>query len=419
MAKGEHQVKMANNSFVDAQGSGTITLYFDRPNVKPTKIVLQHVHFVPPCSTNNLLSIIQSLRNDVNFNFKLDRATASLRSVLVYEAPLVNCLFVLRASTTSASVSEASVVIDDPPSSNPSSAPEFSKANLNIWPTVDNTDILVWHARLGHLSLPAIKWLPNAVRGIQLHARSPLTSTCEACIMGKMFRKPFQPWEDQAMTRLLELIHSDVIGPIQTQTMRSYRYIMMFTDDHSRYTEVYLIKAKSEAAAKFKEYVAIVQTQHPKSKVCQIGVDEGGKYASRQKFLEYLAEEGIVREVSAPYSQQQNGMSERCNHAVLDPARSILTHAGMPNKIWAEAVSTAVYIKNRLPLRAVPNSTLFERWTRKKPDISHLRTFGCLAFAWIHGDLRNKLDIHSSKCVVFGYSAETSTQYRVMDVGSG
>ena len=161
--------------------------------------------------------------------------------------------------------------------------------------------------------LPAIKRLPNAVRGIQLHAKSPSTCTCEACIMGKMFRKPFQPSEDKTKTRLLELIHSDAIGPTQPLMMRSYRYIIMFTDDHSRYTEVYFIRAKSEGPAKFKEYVATVEKQHPKSKVCQIRVDGGGEYASREKFLEYLAEEGITREVSAPNSLQQNGISEKCN----------------------------------------------------------------------------------------------------------
>jgi hypothetical protein len=99
----------------------------------------------------------------------------------------------------------------------------------------------------------------------------------------------------------------------------------------------------------------------------------------------------------------------------------MLKHAGMLKKLCAEAVSTAVYIKNRLPSRALPhlNSTPFERWMRKKPDISHLRTFGCLPFAWIHGNLRKKLDNHAYKCVLLGYSAETSTQYRVMDVNSG
>jgi hypothetical protein len=171
MAKGEHQVKTANNSFVDAEGSGTITFYVDRPNAKPAKIVLQHVLYVPACGTNNLLSIIQLMRKGVNFDFNLDGATASLGSVLVYEAPLINSLFVLKASATSPSISKASVVVDDPPS------PEISEAYSNIRPAVDDKDILVWHARLGHLSLPAIKRHPNTVRGIQLHAKSPSTCT--------------------------------------------------------------------------------------------------------------------------------------------------------------------------------------------------------------------------------------------------
>jgi len=205
------------------------------------------------------------------------------------------------------------VAVDGPPNTTPQSEaysdtpnfiPEISEAYTNIRPPVDDKDILVSHARLGHLSLPAIKRLPNAVRGIQLHAKSPSTCTFDECIMGKMFRKPFQPSENKAKTRRLELIHSDVIGPLLTRTMRCYQYIIMFTDDHLRYTEVYFMKAKSEAPVKFKEYVAKVEKQHRKSKVCRIRVDGGGEYASYEKFLEYLAEEGIIREVSAPYSQQ-------------------------------------------------------------------------------------------------------------------
>jgi len=178
------------------------------------------------------------------------------------------------------------------------------------------------------------------------------------------------------------------------------------------------MKAKSDAPAKFKEYVAKVEKQHPKSKMGRIRLDGGGEYASQEKFLEYLAEEGIIREVSATYSAQQNGISERCYRTVLDPAWPMRNHPGMSNKLWAEAVSTAVYIKNRLPFRALPNRTPFERGTLKKPDISHLRTFGCLALSLIHGDLRKILDNHTYKCVLVGYS-ETATQYRVMDISSG
>ena len=251
-------MKTANNSFVDAEGSGTITFYVDRPNAKPAKIFLEHFLYVAACGTNNLLSIIQLLQRGVNFDFKLVGVTTSLGSVLVYEAPLINSLFVLKA--TAAAVSEASAAVDDPPSTTPSttqsttpsSVPETSEVFCNIRPAVDDMDILIYHALLGRLSLPAINRLPDAVRGIRLHAKSPPTCPCEACIMGKMFRKPFQPSEDKAKTRLLELIHSDVIGPMQTQTIRSCRYIIIFTDDHSRYSEVCLMKAKSEAPAKLR-----------------------------------------------------------------------------------------------------------------------------------------------------------------------
>jgi len=137
----------------------------------------------------------------------------------------------------------------------------------------------------------------------------------------------------------------------------------MFTNDYSRYSEVYFMKLMSEAPAKFKEYVARVEKQHSKMKVCRIRVDGGGQYVRREKFLYHLAQEGITREVSAPYSQQQNDISERWNCTVLDPARSMLKHAGMPNMLCAEAIDSAVYIKNRLPTRPLPNSTPYERWT--------------------------------------------------------
>jgi hypothetical protein len=415
MAEGEHHVKTANNSFVDAEGSESITVYIERPNAMPAKIVLEHVHYVPACCMNNLFSIIQFMRKGVNFDFKPNRATASLESVLVYEAPLINSLLLLNASE--ASVSKASVAVDDPTSTTANS--EISEAYCNIRPAVDDKDIFVWDARLGHVSLAGIKPLPNTIKGIQLHAKITLICTVEACVMGRMFQKPFQPLrlENKAKTRLFKSIHPDVIGPMQPPTMLGYRYIIMSNDDHSGYTEVYFMTANSEAQAKFKEYVAKVEKQHQKSKVCPIRVDGESECASREKFLDYLLEEGIIREVSAPYSQHHNGILGRCNRTVLDPARTILKHAGMLNKLRADAMSTAVDIKNRPPSGALPNSTPFERWTQKTLDISHLRNFGCLAFAWIHGDLRKKLHNHAYKCVHRRYS-ETVTTCRGMNVSS-
>jgi len=136
MAQGEHQNKTANNSFVDAEASGTITLYVHWPNATPAKIVRQHVLYVTAGGTNNLLNIIQLLRKRVNFDFKRNGATARLGSVLVYEAPFINGLFVLRASITSDCISKALVEVDDPPCTTPNS--DISEAYSSIHPADDD-----------------------------------------------------------------------------------------------------------------------------------------------------------------------------------------------------------------------------------------------------------------------------------------
>jgi hypothetical protein len=90
--------------------------------------------------------------------------------------------------------------------------------------------------------------------------------------MGNICRKPFQPlWsEEKAKTGLLELIHHDMIGPMLTQMIGGYRYIIIFTNDHSRWTNVDFMNGKCEAPAKFKKYMGTVGKQHPKSNVCRI-----------------------------------------------------------------------------------------------------------------------------------------------------
>jgi hypothetical protein len=277
--------------------------YVDKPNAKPVKIVLQHVLGVPACGTNNLLSIIQLMRGGVNFNFQLDGATASHGSVLVYEVPLINSLFVLRTSTTSLSVSKASVGIEYPPNTAPSSVHKISEAYSHSSHAVDRKDILVWHARLAHLSFPAIEWLPNEVRGIKLRAESPSTCICEAYCMGNMFRKPFEPSDDTTKTRLLQLIHFDVIGSMQTKTMRGYRYMIMCTDDRLRYINIHFMKVKSETPAKFKEYVAKVEKQHPKLKVSHVQLMEEASMLVVRSFLstwQRKASLGIISPILTP-----------------------------------------------------------------------------------------------------------------------
>jgi hypothetical protein len=160
MTLGHHQIQTANNSYVDAETSGTIMLYVDRTNAKPVKIDQQHVLFVPAYGPDTFLSIIHLIPKGVNFDFNLNGAMLSLGSVLVYDAALINCLCLLKASAALAFIPKASLAVDDPPSS------EICEAYSNIRPAVDGKDIHVWPARHAHLSSPGINRLPDIVKGI-------------------------------------------------------------------------------------------------------------------------------------------------------------------------------------------------------------------------------------------------------------
>ena len=87
----------------------------------------------------------------------------------------------------------------------------------------------------------------------------------------------------------------------------------------------------------------------------------------------------------------------------MESVRSMLHQANLPKKFWAEAVATAVYLKNRSPSSCFSDETPYERWFKQKPDVSNLRIFGCIAFAHIPPEKRKKLDEKSLKCIFIGY----------------
>ena len=83
---------------------------------------------------------------------------------------------------------------------------------------------------------------------------------CESCLEGKMTKRPFNKKGRRAQD-LLELIHSDVCGPMSIQTRGGYEYFITFTNDYSRFSYVYLMKWKFEAFEKFKEFKAEIENQ--------------------------------------------------------------------------------------------------------------------------------------------------------------
>ena len=297
--------------------------------------------------------------------------------------------------------------------------PEPASESVAISPTVDQKDILLWRRRLSHLSLPAIKQIvsQDVATGIDIHKKSPDNCVYGASMMGKLSRNPFKSLDRTGKRmRPLKLIHSDVMGPTLTASFAGKRYAIFFTDDATRFTRVYFMKAQSDAPEQFREYRAEAEEQLDRS-IKRIRVDGGGEYSSAE-FIAYPANNGIIKETTAPCSSQHNGVSERRNGTVADPARSMLKAAGMPSIFSAEAVNTAVFLKNLVPTRALPKGTTpFEKWFGTgKPNLKNFRTFGCLAYAWNpNTTARKKFGDRATKTVPISYGA-TGSHYKLYDI---
>ncbi|GJS33272.1 retrotransposon protein, putative, ty1-copia subclass [Tanacetum coccineum] len=178
------------------------------------------------------------------------------------------------------------------------------------------------HYRLAHISKKRIEkmqqeWL--------LKSRDDESfDQCVSCLSGKMTRKSF-PHRPEMATDLFGIIHTDVCGPLRHVSRQ----------------------------------------------------DRGDEYTS-QEFKDYLKACGIVQQLTPPYTPQQNGMSERRNHTLLDMVRSMMNLTTLPLSFWDYALESATRILNMVPTKKV-DKTPYELWYGKVPNLSYLKVWGCEA----------------------------------------
>ena len=118
--------------------------------------------------------------------------------------------------------------------------------------------------------------------------------------------------------------------------------------------------------------------------------------------------------MTAPYSPQQNGVVERQNRTLLEMTRSILKHMNGPNWLWGEAVRHTTYLINRIATRSLDKKTSYGALRNKKPNIEHLRVFGCVCYAKTNAVGRKKLDDHSRVLVHLG-TEPGSKAYKLLE----
>ena len=235
---------------------------------------------------------------------------------------------------------------------------------------------------------------------------------CEACLRAKQTRQSFPVSTSYRASKSLELIHGDLCGPITPPTGGRNKYIFVLIDDHSRYMWSILLREKGEAFERFKRFKSIVE-QESGTTIKTLRTDRGGESTSKE-FQSFCEVSGIQRHLTAPYTPQQNGVVERRNRTLLEMTRSILKHMEVPNYLWGEAVRHSTYLINRIATKTLTLQTPYEAFKGRKPNFTHLRVFGCVAYAKTESANLKKLDNRSRTLVHLG-TEPGSKAYRLFD----
>lgn len=116
-----------------------------------------------------------------------------------------------------------------------------------------------------------------------------------------------------------------------------------------------------------------------------------GSELQSHKTDEWLQKEGIIFEPLAPYSQEQNGVSERTGRTLMDMTRASILEGNIDDDLWPEILLVMTYIKNNRPTEALPNNTTpQEAQNQEAPNLSHLRILGSTVYVFLHEEERSK-----------------------------
>lgn len=171
-------------------------------------------------------------------------------------------------------------------------------ANIRTCLMAKFDDSWIWHRRLCHVNFDNIVKASKikAVRGLPMLSK-PENPLCREFQMGKMSSSTFKGKSFTA-DNLLDLVHTDLCGPLKTRSVQRDRYLMILTDDCLRMMWVTFLKDKSEAFGKFKAFRALVERESGKRIKC-LRIYQGGEFTSGE-FNKYCEENGIKRQLSAP-----------------------------------------------------------------------------------------------------------------------
>ena len=204
------------------------------------------------------------------------------------------------------------------------------------------------------------------------------SGACEGCEKEKSNRLPFPASKSRA-SRPLDLVHSN-LDECPIHSISSHKWTTAHLDDHSSFGVMFYLKSKDEEFTTFKLHKAWAERQLGTMLKCK-WTDWGGEFLSNKQKT-YLKENGIKHQKSMPDLPQQNGQAERFHQTIVNRSESMWHHVGLSEGFWVHAVKAKIHMYNIRPIKRADYKTSYELFKGVKPDISHLRVFGCLA--WVH-----------------------------------
>ncbi|KAE8995361.1 hypothetical protein PF011_g16362 [Phytophthora fragariae] len=264
------RITIADGKKIDAVAMGTVGLKL----MDGTSVTLSDVLYIPEVE-GSLISVAKLAEKDVVAQFSKDKCGFRYGDTTVMEAK--RCGNVYKLKIVGDEVCHAATASHKEP-----------------W--------AVLHARLGNIPFKRYEQLLTMADEVPRIADAPSNHVCTGCCMGKMREDNFSrnPENTVKSAGVLDLIHSDVMGPMQTKTPGGCTYAVTFIDDFSRHVTVYFMKKKAQVLEKFKILEADMESDTGR-KIKRIRSDNGGEYTGRL-FKEYLSKQSIRREKTVPYT---------------------------------------------------------------------------------------------------------------------
>ncbi|GJS01301.1 retrovirus-related pol polyprotein from transposon TNT 1-94 [Tanacetum coccineum] len=205
---------------------------------------------------------------------------------------------------------------------------------------------------------------------------------CSAYALGKSKKYSHKPKAKDFIQEKLYLLHMDLYGPMRIQSMNGRKYILVIVDDYSRFTWVKFLQSKDEVPEFVIKFLKIIQVRLNEI-VRNIRTDNGTKFVN-QTLRAYYEEVRISHQTSV--------------------ARTMLIFSKAPLFLWAEAVATACYTKNRSLIRKCHNKTPYKLLHDRKPNLSYLHVFGALFYPTNDGEYLGKLKPKADIGIFVGYA---------------